>query len=203
MKYAETCECGVVLEVTSDDPMMFARVKGRWKLDHEGHSLNRLRSKRKKLVGEINQLNQLVDDLKLKAEDVQKQIDLGTPITPPASTHDYTQQLYDLSPGDVPFLKLKSDQQAAEMKKISDKSALERNFGDSVVGQVGVFPDGSDVSASTDPAYDIDKVMAAWHLAIKDKLPEETKNSEQGKQVQGEGDEGAATPKGNATSSRV
>jgi len=187
VKYAETCECGVVLKVTSDDPMMFARVKGRWKLDHEDHSLDRLRSKRKKVVVEIDLLNQLITELTLKAEDAEKRLALITPITPPASMHAYSQNLYDMSPSDTPFLKISADQQAAAMGVISEQSALERNFGD---WEEKGFP----------PGDQSDAVMAAWHEAIKAKITRGDENSEQGKQIQGEGDEGAATPKGNATS---
>ena len=180
MKYEETCECGVVLEVTSDDPMMFARVKGRWKLDHEDHSLGRLRVKRKKLVGEIDELNQLADDLKVKMEEIRKQIDLKSPIVTPASQFDsVVKHLYDLSPTDVPFL---SNKQAAETGMISKKSALEKNFGD---WKEENFPAGTHE----------DQVMAAWHQVIKDKITRGDEHGEQGKQVQGKGDEGTTTPK--------
>ncbi len=121
MRYTETCDCGAEMTVTSDDPMVFARVKGRWKLDHGDHSLQQLATQRKRLIRELDQLTELVTDLQKKADEQA----LELPIVAPAKkTTDSTgMRIFEIPPGGTP---MRQDPSQISTYK---QSSLAENFG--------------------------------------------------------------------------
>ncbi len=205
MKYEEECDCGAVMKVKSDDPMVFARVKGRWKLDHDGHTQHRLHVKRKRLIKELDNLVSLVAELRAKAEEVGdwiKERETTGPIVKPdpkisPDVHgpkggwakagrlpepfpgfnvDFAGDLFKLSPTDTPLLGVIGEA----------KSALERNY-------ATTFP--------VDDAVEAARLMSVARVV-------EAKTffggfNEQGKPIQGQGDDGATPPKETPASRRV
>ncbi len=175
MRYKETCACGAVMKVMSDDPMMFARAKGRWKLDHGDHSLQQLVTQRKRLIRELDQLTELVTDLQKKTE---KQA-LELPIVAPAKKW----RTYEIPPGVTP---------ATNLPTSLSHSALEQNYpvtypADDTVKAIFMANQAANEAAV--------QAMAAARV-LEAKLFFGGFN-EQGKQVQGEGDQGTTPPKRN------
>ncbi len=204
MKYEEECDCGAVMKVRSDDPMVFARVKGRWKLDHEDHSQRKLRVQRKKLVKELDNLVSLVAELRAKAEEVGewiKERETTRPIVRPDpkvggpgpagwGTGGWAEagRLPAAQVGNNPLdyaadlFKL-APNDAPLLNAIADntnQSALERNY--------SVIPVDDTVEQRIFREYQT-------AMLLKAKLFFGGFN-EQGEPVQGEGDQGATPPKG-------